>query len=155
MKKDDEITDKSLKFYLSTMDSLHFYLYHLFDVGLRVKSDTGNHTLTTNTDKEVLNAFSRYNNNSKFTITASTNTNQVFSDAMRVFLVKNKISQNIITHLHEYIEKEEFDTDTIQIDTEINGNIAIQIQDKKVLTLIQQFIRSHKCMFIQYISFPL
>ena len=33
-----DIQDESLRFYATTMDSLHFYLYHLFDVGLRVKS---------------------------------------------------------------------------------------------------------------------
>ena len=35
--EDDD--DEVLNFYINTMDSLHFYLYHLFDVGLRMQSD--------------------------------------------------------------------------------------------------------------------
>ena len=39
MKDEEENQDKVLKFYTSIMDSLHFYLHHLFDVGLRVRSN--------------------------------------------------------------------------------------------------------------------
>ena len=38
-KGQDGSEDVSFRFYSSIMDSLHFYLYHLFDVGLRVRSD--------------------------------------------------------------------------------------------------------------------
>ncbi len=32
--------NEDLNFYMETMHSLHFYLYHLFDVGLRIKSSS-------------------------------------------------------------------------------------------------------------------
>eukprot|EP01084_Bolivina_argentea_P245448 410945_1 len=44
------------QFYKQTMDSLHFYLFHCFDVGLRVK----NETKEGNDDKEKNEAKSEY-----------------------------------------------------------------------------------------------
>ena len=38
--KEIQDKDKSLKFYSLVMDSLHFYLYHLYDVELRIKPNT-------------------------------------------------------------------------------------------------------------------
>lgn len=71
---------------------------------------------------------------------------------MYAFLEKNKICSNQITELHEYIQQEEFDTDSVQIDVEINGNIVFNIQDEKFIILLQQFVQSHTSMFIQCIE---
>ena len=66
-------------------------------------------------------------------------------------LQTNKTSTNLITELYEYIEQEEFDTDSIQLDVQINGNIAIAIKDKTISIHIKQFIQSHRSMFFRCI----
>ena len=80
----DNIVDKKLEFYMSTIDSLHFYLQHLFDVGLRVKSNTNENEdqspdaqfsriyEAVNKGKEVSKSFDRFQDNTKFTISAAT-----------------------------------------------------------------------------------
>ena len=74
-----ENMDQSLEFYKSTMDSLHLYLYHLFDVGLRVRSNddqkdqSGSEISPVNEavkkGKEISKSFARFKSNSKFNIT--------------------------------------------------------------------------------------
>ena len=83
MKQIDD-NDKNLNFYVSTMDSLHFYLHHLFDVGLRIKSSTNENEdksqdaqfsrvyEAVNKGKEVSKSFDRFQNNTKFTIITET-----------------------------------------------------------------------------------
>ena len=70
----------------------------------------------------------------------------VFSDAMITFLEENKTPSNVTTKLEEFIEAEEYETDTIQIDIKEIGNIAIQMKDDNAITWMKQFIQSHKCM---------
>ena len=72
---------------------------------------------------------------------------------MITFLDKNKTSSNIIKKLEEFIEKEEYETDSIQIDIEQIGNIAIQMQDDKIIINIKQFIQSHKSMYLYSMKF--
>ena len=75
--KDDE--DNLLKFYSRTIDSLHFYLHHLFDVGLRVRANTINDEPALSTEseflrvcaavkagREVTKSFNRFPSQSKF-----------------------------------------------------------------------------------------
>ena len=64
-----------------------------------------------------------------------------------MFLEENKVSENIISKLKHLIETEGFDTDTICIDVVDNiGNIYNQMQDKKVVATIKQFIKADKSM---------
>ena len=71
--------DDSLRFYATTMDSIHFYLNHLFDVGLRVKTDksknesiksAGSEFLricaAVKAGREVTKSFKRFRSHSKF-----------------------------------------------------------------------------------------
>lgn len=71
-----EREDNSLKFYVSTIDSLHFYLHHLFDINLRTrnalkKSSLSEIPITTN--RQIANSFRRFRSQSKFNFTLAHN----------------------------------------------------------------------------------
>ena len=73
----EEIGDKSLTFYVSIMDSLHVYLYHLFQLGLRTRGDSfetteekSEHQVAEKKDKDVFKSFAIFKGNSKFNLTA-------------------------------------------------------------------------------------
>ena len=55
--------DESMSFYESTMASLHFYLYHLYDCGLRIKSDTEKKKSSETDGKQVSRILPRFQNN--------------------------------------------------------------------------------------------
>ena len=91
-----KLSDPLLNFYKETMDSLHFYCYHLFDVGLRILSHEENKQSEddNNDDDEIKNedydfqfarinkninnrihlsqSFNRFKGKDKFTITTAT-----------------------------------------------------------------------------------
>ena len=68
------------------------------------------------------------------------------------FLMENKTPSNMITKLKNYIDDEEFETDTIYIDIEDNiGNIANHIKDQSIIMSITHFIKTNKSMlFLLY-----
>eukprot|EP01084_Bolivina_argentea_P238632 400900_1 len=98
----DSESDSVLNFYTTTMDSLHFYLFHLFDVGLRVKSNPNDIDIKDENDnnvkcfdkefsriisminerKHITAAFNRFNTNDKFNI----NVKQQNSDSSMTYL---------------------------------------------------------------------
>eukprot|EP01084_Bolivina_argentea_P298538 514475_1 len=88
------------------MDSLHFYLFHCFDVGLRTKKMNFNDNIyaneTTKHDKYFDKEFSRISNDirQKRSITSSYD---------RFSSNKNSNKYNIKTFDHEEIEKDSFD----------------------------------------------
>eukprot|EP01084_Bolivina_argentea_P298540 514477_1 len=64
VKKDEPLSDSNLNFYRQTMDAVHFYLHHCFDVGIRVKTDekeVKNETEEEKNDKYFDKVFSRMN----------------------------------------------------------------------------------------------
>jgi len=91
-----KLSDPLLNFYKETMDSLHFYCYHLFDVGLRILSQDSkqsdkeedqelNEELNDNYDSQfarintninnrihLSQSFNRFKGKDKFTIAAAT-----------------------------------------------------------------------------------
>ena len=99
----DNIFDGQFEFYKTTMDSLHFYLLHLFHVGLRTMENTANQEIqeeeeikqeeeeNKNFDKEfsqivkavndrrhISDSFDRFKSNDKFNISAAKQTGQQY-----------------------------------------------------------------------------
>ena len=81
---DNLIEDDSLKFYLSIIDSLHFYLHHLFDVALRIRSipikekqeqspqsEFARICTVVKTGRELTKSFDQLQNHSKFNFSIS------------------------------------------------------------------------------------
>ena len=70
----------------------------------------------------------------------------MFSDAMAAFLEEKKISGDVTRKLFHYIEDEEFDTDSIQMDINIRsaskGNIAIVMNNDRLMIMMNTFIQN-------------
>ena len=62
-------------------------------------------------------------------------------------LEKNRICTFLIAKLRSYIDRDEFDTDSIQMDIEDNiGNLRNEIANDAVMAMINQFIYTNKSM---------
>eukprot|EP01084_Bolivina_argentea_P277655 474114_1 len=155
------------------MDSLHFYLFHCFDVGLRTKQK-GNVKNIGNTDKKkdspyFDSAFSRVNKmiserqhitksfdrfslkkNNKFSININQyeqNGNDTVSDSLYQHLESQNISKRDIETLQQFVHDEEYDTDCIEDDTDMinsNSNISKMLTSDKVVSAITQFFKAAK-----------
>ena len=79
----------------------------------------------------------------------------VFSDAVYMFLRRNKISEEMIAKLHEYVKEEEYETDTICLDINYVGNIANHMNDQKCILWIRQFIQAQKRMLLPFMYIDL
>eukprot|EP01084_Bolivina_argentea_P227794 384783_1 len=69
-----------------------------------------------------------------------------YLDELYEYLCKynEDITSTSINKLRQYIENEEFDTETLQTDVDLveDGNISININDKQVIEAILNFIRA-------------
>ena len=74
----------------------------------------------------------------------------VFSDAVIAFLKEKQISSDAVAKLRNYLELEEFDTDSIYLDIDkdsngyITGNIANAMDDEDIMISIVYFLQSNK-----------
>ena len=87
-------------------------------------------------------SFCRFGSVSKFkcNITYNKMDSVVFSDEVYMFLRRNKISEEVIAELYNYVKEEEYDTDTICLDMDHVGNIANHMEDDKCISSIKQLI---------------
>ena len=147
--KDTNFDDHDLYFYIDIMDSFHFHLYHLYDVGLRVstkeaiddekdeeiKSDdpyfdavlSRNHKEISNKRKSATRFERISNNSSKFTIKTDSKVDD--DEGMtRLDSIYHQLSsepyaveQDLITELKEYVKQELFDTESMDCDLNLCG----------------------------------
>ena len=153
----------NLRFYKETMDSLHFYLFHCFDVGLRVKTEENNETKQEKKEKETEDkklfdtAFSRINKmiaqrkhitqefdrfsshkNNKFNISVTSEEDtkgedNTFLDSLYDKLKSESVSETDIEQLHSFIKKEEYETECIEYDITEDRNIAKVLKNGKCI----------------------
>ena len=157
--------DDMMNFYRLCMDSLHFYLNHLFEAGLRIKApleaavqgvDCIDHCFSRmvsiiKDSQSVTNNFNRFKCNKKFDFTRNDtdDCDCLFMDAMFKFLMSdsNNFVIGAINKLAHYIAQEEFDTDAIKMDFNQNdGNILNNINAKNVANMLHNFIETNKSM---------
>eukprot|EP01084_Bolivina_argentea_P226124 382004_1 len=153
--------DNVLNFYKITMDSLHFYLVHLFECGLRtntINNSDAKRELKPNKDNEyydqsfahitriinerkrISDSFNRFKNNNKFNIGFIKQTGHSSVTFMDAFM--EHISQTIIETIksnkfNQYILDEEYDTDCIQMD-------VTDFRDSELENAICHFVKIHK-----------
>ena len=104
--------------------------------------------------------FDRINNtSSKFTIKADSQYNDDYSmtvlDSIFDQLSENDIEEHSITTLKQYVNDQEYDTESIEIDLEINngnGNLSAITDQNCINTLITMFEQSRR-MFYLYLFF--
>ena len=164
--------DKLLNFYVTTLDSLHFYLLHLFESGLRVKrgenkekeeeeEEQGEEDIfdfefsriykEISKRRSTRKSFDRFKSNSKFTISTSKqeiiSTSTLILDQLfnRLKAIKN-ISKETISRLKKYIEEQEFDTEALEMDIDIkpNGNIKNHLKNQPTINSICNFFETIK-----------
>eukprot|EP01084_Bolivina_argentea_P295965 509665_1 len=146
----NNVFDPILKFYKDVMDSLHFYMFHLYDCGLRVTKsegdednkdenktndeyfDAGLSRLTRIIKEAEINtaAFDRFKVADKFNIKVNEQDgNETFTDEIIKYLSKTNVANNL-TDLICAIAEEEYDSDSLKFDINYVGNILNSITNK-------------------------
>lgn len=170
----NEDGDNKLHFYKTKMDSLHFYLFHLFQSGLRIHTmsykdkQPDNDTNTQYIDTQFQNisnaikqrrkataSFHRLQNNQKFNIhvlAKDMESSMTFIDHLFKYLQRSQVNHIQITKLKIYIINQQYDTDAIKMDLsynasqDIDGNINMDIFGKLLPLEVSEFIQTESCM---------
>eukprot|EP01084_Bolivina_argentea_P189324 325595_1 len=136
------------------MDSLHFYLFHCYDVGIRTKKQDEKQqqqeeekndsqyfdaafsriTKIISARAHITKQFDRFstNKNTKFNIKTeadeeieNANNDNTYLDAVYQYLQSKNVKTGDVEQLNQFIQNEEYETDSIGYDIDIkDGNIA-------------------------------
>ena len=176
--------DPNCAFYAATMDSLHLYVFHLFDLSLRTPSDVKkelNHEEKTNKNEDVYfdDNFSRLNkraskareatnrfnvNSSKYHIKTGAQDDDDFianqDDIMlergttfsdQIWEALMEIDEIGMQKLVKYVEKEEYDSESMDIDVHLpnkDGNISKHVNNNALTkAVIAEFDQAHRTYF--------
>ena len=171
-----KIEDRNLRFYIDVMDSLHFHFYHLYTTGLRI-SNKNIDTTEQKTDDEYFDPqlfryreimsnkraetarFNRLNDpkSSKCNIKSDTQyhadngTSTTALDCIYHQLQNDPycIAPDYIMNLHKYVEIQQFDTESMQNDVDLNGtNGFIASAPAKCMDALIQIFTLSQGMFV-------
>eukprot|EP01083_Nonionella_stella_P257467 881273_1 len=163
--------DPVVQFYAELLDSIHFYLIHLFECGLRTERVNPNDTYDRkeaaaehnmyydqavtriskimNERQDIRFTFNRLNNNSsKFNIKAAAveSSEIIYMDEAVRYLVSCGIDENAIRNLWKFLAAQEYDMDSIKEDIKHGlahaGNIAVNIADKDAVAILCEFVEA-------------
>ena len=161
--------NSNIALYKQTMDSLHFYIFHAFDAGLRIpktvssidnnedtKSENEYYDASFAKIKKILSeknknteSFERFgsNNNAKFNIktefdeSTKDHITVTFTESLQSHLKTDDIDTKIINNLRKFLKTEEYDTDAITMDFDgENGNISFHIKNEECIKSIISFL---------------
>eukprot|EP01084_Bolivina_argentea_P052600 96616_1 len=151
------------------MDSLHFYLFHCYHIGIRTKKQDDNQAEEeTKNNKYFDAAFSRINKiisertyitkefnrfstkkNGKYNIKTQEDEmeniadNNTYLDEIYKHLQNNNIKATHVKKLNQFIQSEEYETDSIAYDIEIyDGNIDNAVASTTCIKQIKNFIET-------------
>eukprot|EP01084_Bolivina_argentea_P232465 391805_1 len=157
--------DDILNFYSQTMASLHFYLFHCYDAGIRTKQQNEIAKEEKSNDQYFDAKFSRISGiiserthstqgfdrfssrkNGKFNIEAEqeikNNDNDTFLDAVYEHLQIKNVKKSDIKKVYHFIQDEEYETDTIVYDADMkNSNIAKNTGNDECIETIQTLMQ--------------
>jgi len=157
--------DPVLSFYKETMDSLHFYLFHCFDAGLRTKKPDNNndeeeakgdryfdaefnriHRIVSE-KRDITKRFNRFKtNNAKFSIITAPDNNDddgnstTFLDEIYKYLSAVGVKKNAIKNLRYFVSDEQYETESIEYDV-LNGH-----DDENNNGNIEQYVSTKHCI---------
>ena len=171
------VSDPYLKFYMEILDSLHFYIFHLYHLGYRtMQTNENDDCIQENSTDAYFDAdFSRISrmttqsqhlippirrfsvpNNCKFSIKTDKQYEEsddtTFLDALHQHLL-SCIDIATVQNFQKFVESEEYDTESIKIDTAYNtqnSNISQCIKQQPTLNIIKDFIQSLRCMLLVF-----
>eukprot|EP01084_Bolivina_argentea_P169002 292995_1 len=147
------VSDPMLRFCVEMMDSLHFYVFHLFDCGLRLISNANETTDSFEERKTaiypIVATFDRFNNSTKFSINIQPNQNnnsETYLDELYTYLNDKKRENDCnYASLSKFLISEDFDTDTVEYDIIAGvGNILNNTKDTHCFASVKQFIQTTK-----------
>eukprot|EP01084_Bolivina_argentea_P256131 431122_1 len=168
MQNKNVVEDKNLMFYANLLDSMHCYLYHTWDLGMRVRqseiqhNDTKENYVFSNMrnsivtrKKGLINIFGKKINRfetSKFNIITS-NDDAEASNTCTTFM--DTLYAQIDINISWDLEDEQYDTDAIQMELEEKNTANIQMfltHDKSQYQMIcnlvhEMWIQSQRCDF--------
>ena len=169
--------DKLLNFYVTTIDSLHFYLLHLFDSGMRIKRPKNEKKQQEEEMEEerhdsekfdiefskmcqqikqrrsIRKSFDRFKSDQKFTISTSkqqTSTSTFILDDLFKHLSSIKtVSEASVSRLFKYIKDHQYDTESVEIDVNAksDGYIANHLKNEEIMKEIMNFFKTLKSMY--------
>eukprot|EP01083_Nonionella_stella_P287534 978756_1 len=164
--------DSIVRFYAQVLDSLHFYLLHLFECGLRTEKGNPNDTddnkqvdaagnaskyfdksfarvsKMINARQHIRLAFHRLKNNSKFNIQAAESVSSdilYMDEVFRYLLLSTKhIGETAIRKFWKFLSSQQYDTESLKGDITRGsvGNIALNIEDKDAFSAIVGFFKA-------------
>eukprot|EP01084_Bolivina_argentea_P216391 367637_1 len=156
--------DDEFAFYQEIMDQVHFYVYHLYDTGLRIKNEEfvtaksdgqvfENMFQVIKTKKEELDNFSVNENhkvaNNKFNVMINNANEDTFLDGLLDCVQSNDQLKLVQTRrLTELITQEQYDSDAIENDVDVSDNefkkSNVADHDKIIFQLIKEYTRNSK-----------
>ena len=164
------------------MDNIHFHLFHLYDVNLRlshknnieeeVKENKDNNNEYFDKEfserlkimsrrKEKSARFDRINNQSKYNIQSDNKyeegTTALDSIYNQLCLKPYNIDENQVNNLSKYLRIQQFDTESMDLDlelNELNGNISKSASSQCVDALLQMF-KAARSMFLYLYMFSM
>ena len=163
--------DYKYEFFKQSIDSLHFYLFHLFSFGLRshnadvadshyeekskgkeisssIYSDTNHLHHSIRHRQLALSSFAPFKTNrySKFSMNIyDTTSNTTFTDQLLYVTLQN---EHGIDNLVDFIISEDYDTDSLKMDVnqKFDGNINPHNFNATLVQKIWEFIQETQCM---------
>eukprot|EP01084_Bolivina_argentea_P168998 292986_1 len=145
-------TDPIRVFFMDMFDSLHFYLFHLFHVGLRSFKNVNEEMNAVHKRKKYDLFDASDNTKQKFNIHIGhkeSSKENTFIDNLLVYVSHNKGQINIIKNLYNFMHTEEYDTDAMIDDVEFNSNDKTNTSN--ILNLLKNE-RSHIILIEKYIT---
>ena len=172
----DGKVDPIYDFYRSLYDRVHHFVWHLYDIGLRVDVNSLDLNVGGSDEKEAendvvtvdrifaaerdqvrsrrdqcqleLDRFEEENGKYTMQTIAQTKAEITLLDALIEKLDKMENIQRSVQRLRMYFQDEACDSDCIEMDVEdvADSNISELIQNEKIMGSISNFINSTKCM---------
>lgn len=174
--ENDANDDALYYFYESLYDRLHFYIFHLFDVGMRVNASSLGLSGDGDDEKEteiggvtVDKGFAAQREhiqsrrkelkwgsermspeNTKFTMNmAMKQTGITLIDAVFKKWTKENIPNETLQQFHRFLEQNAFDSDAVEQDLEATAasNLSNMLQNQSIIDSITSLIHSVNCMY--------
>ena len=161
---DDHDADSKLEFYLELIDIIHFWLYHQYDVGMRIQHDVFNNSKSSTDEryydvifakiqKEIMtkrgsmhtDRFNQHGENNKYIMHINNKRvdhEQLLMDTLFTELKEQQISNDNIAIFARFIEVEHYDTDAFIADISSIGqgsNIINIINDQQFIHFIDEY----------------
>ena len=181
--------DPKMNVYCDSLDSLHVYLIHSHQIGMRIAQKTienddgfnGDNKESDNDNSCYDHEFARYkdiisgtidvtnrferisSNNNKYKINQISDEtifdetdDETYLDSLIDHLYHENISEDIILKLIAYLKKEQYDTETVDIDlslSNVGGNINKYMNNKECMkSVMNMFTKSKSYAFFDHIA---